>query len=110
MTCCCFCPSGDLGCDGEQCPAFSASTLHTHDKHHGLSSDAKVVDFPAVPFLFLFHLAIATVGLLEMAQVTLLGKLKGKGCWRRQRNGRPVTQGSQGYVCVLSFRGCSTSG
>lgn len=50
----------------------------------GLSSYAKVVDFPAVPFLFLFHLAIATVGLLEMSQVALLGKLKGKGCWWRQ--------------------------
>lgn len=50
----------------------------------GLSSYAKVVDFPVVPFLFFFHLAIATVGLLEMSQVALLGKLKGKGCWWRQ--------------------------
>lgn len=105
MACCCLCPSGHLAVTSllREHSAWMISTM-------GLSSDAKVVDFPAVPFLFLFHLAIATVGLLEMSQVALLGKLKGKGCCWRQQNGRRVTQGIQGCVCVLSFRGCSISG
>ena len=83
----------------------SVRALSTHDMHHGLSSDAKVEGFPAVPFLCLFHLAIATVGLLEMSQVTLLGKLKGRGYWWRQRNGRGGGDSGEPrirFVCSVS--------